>query len=269
MRSFFAAFFFFFIALTACRTTRPVLEQLNYPVRVTGSGFYRSIAGMDTHQRDSLAMLCLLGGNFPAFLRQLEPVTVEGPHPITGKHNKITFWVTPDYLSIGTGQDWARMPLSPRAAQAVADSLHCFLPTATMCDAIYRAATVKLEPVPLFALRDSTPVMWHHHLIIEGQRQGRKGLIAGIKKDVVLTEKLLERPNRVAIYGWHKPEGRPIQPLYTGHVDWYVDYSHGIRLVSRNLRVNGEWMDYTRVWADEGLRYLLCGSETKTVTRYN
>ena len=26
-------------------------------------------------------------------------------------------------------------------------------------------------------------------------------------------------------------DGKPIQPLYTGHVNWYVDYSHGVRLV--------------------------------------
>lgn len=82
----------------------------------------------------------------------------------------------------------------------------------------------------MYALRDSTPTMYQHHLIIEGQRQGRKGLIAGIKKDVVISGKLLQdaKAHRVAIYGWHKTDSKPIQPLYTGHIDWYVDYSHGI-----------------------------------------
>ncbi|MBK8139832.1 MAG: hypothetical protein IPK57_01615 [Chitinophagaceae bacterium] len=51
-----------------------------------------------------------------------------------------------------------------------------------MADDIYKAAKVKLEPVPMYAFRDSTPTMWHHHLVIEGQRKGREGLIAGIKK---------------------------------------------------------------------------------------
>lgn len=32
------------------------------------------------------------------------------------------------------------------------------------------------------------------------------------------------KTNRVTIYGWHKLDGKPIQPLFTGHVDWYVDY---------------------------------------------
>jgi len=61
--------------------------------------------------------------------------------------------------------------------------------------------------------------MWQHHLIIEGQRKGKKGLISGIKKDVVLSANLLTaipNQNHEAIYGWHKPDGKAIQPLYTG-----------------------------------------------------
>ena len=100
-------------------------------------------------------------------------------------------------------------------AQRIADSLNCFLPTRKMVDDIYRDAAVKLEPVPLFAFRDSAVIFWHHHLIIEGQKKNRKGLIAGIKKDVVLSEKVTRdtKSNRVAIYGWHKLDGKPIQPL--------------------------------------------------------
>ncbi len=46
----------------------------------------------------------------------------------------------PDYLSIGSNDDWARIPLSPMAAQQIADSLNCFLPTRKMVDDIYKAA---------------------------------------------------------------------------------------------------------------------------------
>jgi len=96
--------------------------------------------------------------------------------------------------------------------------------------------------------------MWQHHLIIEGQRKGKKGLIAGIKKDIVLSNKVAdnERPNRVAIYGWHKLDGKPIQPVYAGHVNWYVDYSHGIRLISRKVKVNGTWVDYATLFGPGG-----------------
>lgn len=157
-------------------------------------------------------------------------------------------------MSIGTNDDWARIPLTPMTATILADQWNCFLPTAKMVDAIYAAAKIKLAPVPMYIHRDSTITMWQHHLIIEGQRKQRKGLIAGIKKDVVITDRLrnTSKPNRVAIYGWHQLNAQPIQPiqpLYTGHVHWYVDYSHGIRLVYQTIYVDGKPMHYTEVFA--------------------
>ena len=140
-----------------------------------------------------------------------------------------------------------------------------------MVDDIYQAAKIKLEPVPMFAFRDSTPTMWHHHLIIEGQRKGRKGLIAGIQKDVVISGKITRYPkrDRVAIYGWHKLDGNPIQPLYTGHIYWWVDYSQGIRLVYRKIKVEKKWMDYTEVLNDPVLKKILCDEEWCDFYRYN
>jgi hypothetical protein len=65
-------------------------------------------------------------------------------------------------------------------------------------------------------------------------------LIAGDKKDIVLTNRLRSHPDRVAIYGWHASNGRPIQPLSTVHGWRYADYSHGVRLVSTDIFVNGQ-----------------------------
>jgi len=56
--------------------------------------------------------------------------------------------------------------------------------------------------------------------------------VCGHKKDIVITPRLAERAGRVAIYGWHRAEGVPIQPLSTVHEARYADYSHGVRLVS-------------------------------------
>ncbi|OQP53440.1 hypothetical protein A4H97_23635 [Niastella yeongjuensis] len=145
-------------------------------------------------------------------------------------------------------------------AQAIADSLHCFLPTRKMVNDIYTQAAVMLEPVPLYAYRDSAITFWHHHLIIEGQRKGKKGLIAGIKKDVVSSSKITGK--NVVIYGWHQLNGKPIQPLYGGHVNWYVDYSHGIRLVSRNLKIAGRRMDYMDVLSHPIYKKLLIDEDS-------
>ena len=64
-------------------------------------------------------------------------------------------------------------------------------------------------------------------------------LIAGHKKDVVLTNRLNQKKGRVAIYGWHRGMLRPIQPLSTVHRASYADYSHGVRLVSEVVLING------------------------------
>ena len=236
----------------------------------TGTAFYKSVFNLDRVAREELARKEILGGNIPPFLRAFAPIRTSIAAP-DGRRITADYFVLPDYLAIGSEVDFARIPLTPMSAQLIADSLHCFLPTRKMVDEIYRAATVKLEPVPMYAIRDSAVTMYHHNLIIEGQRRGRSGLIAGVKKDVVLTGRLPRdpRPDRVAIYGWHKLDGTPIQPLYTGHVNWYVDYSHGIRLVFRTIYVDGKPMDYIDVLKDGTLRRLLCDEDECDFYRYD
>ena len=63
------------------------------------------------------------------------------------------------------------------------------------------------------------------------------------------------KQHRVAIYGWHTLDGKPIQPVYAGHVNWYVDYSHGIRLIAKKVKIDNTWVDYTALFGE--------GSETK------
>jgi len=260
---------FTILLLTACGSGL----KMQWPENrggLTGTAFYDSAASMKWPARDSLVVRELLGGNLPPFLRSFVPVRVSITDSLAGKPIRAVFYVAPDYLSIGSRDNWARVCITPYAAQRIADSLHCFLPTRKMVDDIYQAAAVKLKPVPLFAFRDSTPTMWQHHLMIEGQRQGRKGLIAGIKKDVVISGKLSreKKTDRVAIYGWHQPDGKPIQPLYTGHIYWWVDYSQGIRLVYRRVKVDGKWMDYTAILNDPRLQRLLCDEPYCDFFRY-
>ena len=249
-------------AAVACNTSVTKLQVTRH-ASLSGTDFYKLAAAMSWKQRDSFTLVQFHAGNVPAFLLNLQPVRTEYMDSASGTTHRAVYYVTPDYFSIGTDDDWARVPLTPMAALQIANSLKCFLPSRKMVNDIHRAAVVKLEPVPMYALRDSTPTMWHHHLIIEGQRKGRPGLISGIKKDVINTFKLSQHPkrDRVAIYGWHKIDGKPIQPLYTGHVNWYVDYSHGVRLVSRNILVDGKWMDFTSILKDPVLKNLLCDEE--------
>src|SRR5262249_46021951 len=98
-----------------------------------------------------------------------------------------------------------------------------------------------------------------HNRLIEEQRAGRPLglLVAGIKKDVVLTNMLQAAPGRVAIFGWHRLDGTPIQPLTTVHRQTYVDYSPRIRLVRQATTVDGRRTTVAEVLQDPKLAPLL------------
>ena len=257
----------FFLSCT--NSKHLVLPKRESPF-ITGSQFYKSVFARSEAERELLAKKEILSGNVPSFLRKMVKIKTQIA-TADGKIIHAYYFVMPDYLSIGSDKDFARIPLTPITAQEIADSLDCFLPTKKMVNDIYQQAKVKLEPVPMYAFRDSAVTMYQHNLIIEGQRKLRKGLITGIKKDVVITGMLTrsQKSNRVAIYGWQKFDGKPIQPLYTGHVNWYVDYSHGIRLVYRIIYVDKKPMDYIDVLKDNTLKALLCDEEFCNCYRYN
>jgi hypothetical protein len=263
--------FIYSIAIYACNHSVYQLAVTTNTSNFSGTSFYKSVATLQWKQRDSVAVEAVLGGNIPFFIKKFSRINVSISDSITGKIIHAYYFVAPDYLSIGNDNDWARIPLTPMAAQKIADSFHCFLPTRKMVDDIYKSAIVRLEPLPMFAFRDSSITMFQHHLMIEGQRKLRKGLIAGIKKDVVISSKIISdpKPNREAIYGWHLPNGKPIQPLYTGHVNWYADYSHGIRLVYEKIYVEGKPMHYTEVLSNPILKALLCDESDCSYFKYN
>jgi len=253
-----------------CHVSRRLSWGKDPAVSMGGRAFYDTVAAWHWRERDSLATQLILAGDVPAFWQKFVRIQASIVDSTTGKRITVSYYVAPDYLGIGSDDDWARVPLTPTAAQKIADSLNCFLPTRKMVDDIYTQARVRLEPVPMYAFRDSSVTMWQHHLIIEGQRKGRRGLIAGIKKDVVISGKISRDPkaDRVAIYGWHRLTGKAIQPLYTGHINWYADYSHGIRLVYRKIRVDGRSMDYKEVLKNPVLCRLLCDEEACDFYRY-
>jgi hypothetical protein len=120
---------------------------------------------------------------------------------------------------------------------------------------------VKLSPQPLTVDREALATFARHQELIETQlatQSGRRGqLVGGIKKDVVISNQVHARPGHVAIYGWHYQNGRPIQPLTTVHVDWYVDYSHGVRLIHQWAIHEGREVRVSGLLADEELCKLL------------
>jgi hypothetical protein len=236
---------------------------------LTGSAFIASVTDVPREHREAAIQRELLAGNIPPFLRALRTVRFTAA-AADGTQHTVTIEVMPDYLAVGDDGDFVRMPMTPYTAQAFCDAFGFVLPTRKVVNDIWNAATVRVEPQPLTQERESPATFLKHDRIIESQLTGaRRGeLVAGIKKDVVVTNRLRERADRVAIYGWHYTTGQPIQPLYVGHVDWYVDYSHGIRPVRRMIRVDDRMLTWEQILADENLHPLLSDEGVILVPRY-
>jgi hypothetical protein len=213
-----------------------------------GTAVFRRLAGLSPAEREEAIARELLRGNVPDFLRKFQAVTIRGMDK-AGREHSATIEVMPDYLAIGSDADFVRVPMTPQTAQRVADAFGCSLPTRKVVDEVYRNAVVKLDPIPLTEARAAVETFADHSRRIEKQRgdQALGLLVAGAKKDVVITNRLGEKPNRVAIYGWHKPDGNPIQPLTIVHRDTYMDYSHGVRLIRRTVVVDGKARDVRHV----------------------
>lgn len=144
-----------------------------------------------------------------------------------------TICVSPDYYSI----DGVRTPVGMSEALKIAGENDAFLPTPAMVDAIWEHADIQLSPITMAPGPQMTSRSYyeHHDVMIDHQIQGlpydirdaENLLIAGHKKDIVQPQKY----GRVTIYGWHRSNGSPIQPVSSVHGSEYRDYSHGLRLV--------------------------------------
>jgi len=202
----------------------------------SGSRVADALAGLDTGERERVILREILDGNMPSFLRRLAPVELSDR--AAGGTVSATIFVTPDYLAIGSDDDFLRIPMNLATATTIADEFGFVLPTRKMVNAIYEQSGHHFvpEPLPAGSRMTSTDYYRAHNGLIEKQARAAAvspgTLVSGHKKDVVLTNLLTRTGRRLAIYGWHRPTGVPIQPLSTVHGACYADYSHGVRLVA-------------------------------------
>lgn len=237
-----------------------------------GSAVLAGLAGAAGSARDAALVAALTGGNLPDHLRRLVPVRLAGRDG-DGRAVRIDLCVMPDYLAVGSDRDFVRVPLGLPAAQRVAARFDMLLPTARIVDAIHAQARVRLPPAPMAPGPQMASTAWlvDHNATVERQRRATGAalgaLVSGHKKDVVLSARLARAAGRVAIYGWHRADGRPIQPLSTVHGQHYADYSHGVRLVARTAWLNGRAVDLAELMADPRLAGLLADDEGPLAAR--
>jgi hypothetical protein len=179
--------------------------------------------------RETALVKEFLNKNYPSWMFSLKEVKVPGG----------SVFVTPDYLSIGTDQDFCRTPMTPFAAKFLCDHFGFKVPSKELVELIYEQAEVVTQPItPAWYKEKGDFMRLGSNYLIDNQWIDQKlvkpfggKLIAGHKKDVIWSEKLKQHPRHVAIFGWMTSKNHPIQPETELHDELYEDYSHGIRLI--------------------------------------
>lgn len=242
---------------------------------ISGWDFMLKADGTDIWQLDTMIVDAVLAGNVPSQLRTFRKVCyttqVDASVPAMEQVHLVEMWVLPDYVSVGNDSDYVRMPMSPVAAQQIADALDCSLPTTYLVDRINDAAEGHLDIFPFRprGSRNQDPIVFQDHNNVIKALYKAKGyefgqFISGLKKDIVLTCRLEREPalkKNVAIYGWHHPDGHPQQPLFVRHASYYADYSHGVRLIYRTIKVDSKEYDLRELMKDPDMYRLVSDEE--------
>lgn len=226
-----------------------------------GEEIIRDILTLPVEAREERILAEVAGGNVPTWLRRLRPVEITGH--LDGRARAVTVWVMPDYLAVGSDSDYFYVPLSARTARRIADLSGASLPTPGMVGAIWAAARVRLIPIriPPGESMGTVRVFQRHSSLVRAQarqhRARRGSLIAGHKLDVVIPTVPVQDAEAAAVYGWHMPDGAPIQPLHPIDPDDPPHFSMGVRLVHRDILVDGAPADLADVLRDPELSRLL------------
>lgn len=197
-------------------------------------------------------------GNVPGFIASdwWVPVT------ITGGGHVLEILVCPDYFAVGTNADMLRAgKTSQFFAQEVADKYDSILPSQKLVDVIEsQASNPKLGFIAVQTASggadDSTSAVIKANTKAEAAMDGagytpRDGKIKlGYRKSYVTRPGL--NGDYLAIYGgrWSAAGGRVQPPSGHAHTTGqipgtpnYADYSHGLMLVSRKAKLDGEAVD--------------------------
>lgn len=226
---------------------------------VTGSQFMQETEDLDFSERQLAAIQEILAGNIPEGLRIPAILKL-----VNDQGDSLLLSVAKDYLGIGSDTDFVRMPLSLPSAKAIAKQFNMLIPTPTLVDAIYEQADIQLKPQPMHPgdeMRSNTYYLRHNELINEqaGIWRFSEVLLAGHKKDIVLSTRMQRQPGKVPIYGWHLRQGEPIQPLSLVHGESYEDYSHGLRLIGSDACLNGQPVEVEELFKDSKWEASLSG----------
>ena len=276
---------------------RAAVRAASFPARPSGApggrAFMDTIKGetdpRDWAARENAIIAQLVSGNMPDSL--LTWIKIDLAYKtLTG-----SVQVLPDYLAVGSDGDYVHVPLDPVSAQLVADKLDAILPTARICHAIYKQTPEKnrINAIERDYWQDkqalrrtakpgrtqvSSAAYLEHSEAIQARMKSEGislgELVAGHKKDVVISRRLLSDVNKIAFHGFYDSKGYPHEPCYENpdrapkpscdkesavlaHHRRFSDYSQGVRLVHPWMVVNGERRKVAEVLANKDLSLLI------------
>ena len=214
-----------------------------------GREFMESIAHLESGpQRDRAILDEILGGNIPDASRNLQELVYNQ------NGREIRLHAMPDYLAVGSNEDNVRVPMTPGVAQAIADLTGTSLPTDGIVDAIHSQAQQLHMPTRSSDRGGIRTYMSVDQSIDEqlGSGAAPTDFISGHKKDMVIPHS----GGSLAIYGGRDRNGERIQRYNVEHDQRYEDYSHGARLVSQQIMIDGQPMQLSEALQDPNLARL-------------
>lgn len=245
----------------------------------------KTLSGAD---REKFMVQLLKDGNVPDFLRDMSTVEFEVADA-NGTMHTVKYQVTPDYLAVGTNEDYVFVPLSAQGAQEVALAWDMSPPTAKMVDQLntrgivvdFRQGygTTEFAPyssaaaVDAYGVRnekvrgeDYTAAFWKTvgdtpdgQVMTHADLGG--GPVSGHMKDIVMTEKVTAAADRAVQAGdttpdkiglYHPAQQKQGEAMAADHNVDYVDYSQGLRMVSPIIEVDGTKIHISEVLAGQG-----------------
>lgn len=157
-----------------------------------------------------------------------------------------TFYVLPDFLCIGTDDDYCYTPMGALGAEKVLSLFGAVLPTPKMVDDIYRACDHRQVAEPWGPPYDGS-MMKTARWPLQTQRvreamaatPARPGdLVEGHMKNVTVSERMADHKGiDLSFYGWYDEVGEAIQGDSMSHGAGYCDYSHGVRVVLNRVAI--------------------------------
>lgn len=229
-------------------------------VQFTGQDLAAMMVRLEGQAREDFILEQVRNGCVPDFMRIPSQIILSGAGGVVGNLE-----VCPDYLCLGTDDDYIYAQCSIVTAQKIADEIGAMLPTKKIVDEIWKQAAGKIDIVTQTPDKKmvTSPVFLKQSRDVIAAR-AKLGLPLGSLQDggfknYILVAGLAARPGQTCIYGFHrKASNRPVQdPNLSAHDRDYVDYSQCPRFIGLEMFVGDDLLLLADVLAHPLLHVLV------------